>query len=558
MLPEIEQRVEFLNQVQIFTELKENDLAVIADRLRFVHFNFGDVIFREGDEGDNIYFIFKGKLRVTRFDEDAKAEIELAILDVGDTVGEDALYFNRERSATVSAFDDVDLYYFDSVDFDWLRENFPQIEPYLAAFTRTHEISSKLQIDWLGEGEYINLINRRHPIRLVGEILTMAVLVSLDLTIITAVTLLFNQMAWLMAFVWVIGGGLGLLGLIAIIWAWAEWMNDYFIVTNVRVVWRERILFRGTSRQETPLRTIQSMNIETGNFFHRSIKVGDLIVRTFNSELHMSDVHHPERMKELIQGFILRSRRRSQRDQLTAIRQSIRDKLGIEGDDASFEEPSSIPPVVAKKPGRFAIFKTRIVDGDTITYRKHWSIFIKNSLAPNIVFVLSLIGISFLSAYIVLYEIDGGSWIWWITVLATIIFFFWWLYEYEDWRNDLYRVTRDLIIDRDKKPFGKESFRSAPVKNIQSLGHEVPNLIGLILNVGNVYINVGDETFSFEGVHDPSVVHQDISRRMEELVSQQEQDQMQQEHERMATWLEIYHNETEDQRFPWRNQDLDF
>ena len=139
--------------------------------------------------------------------------------------------------------------------------------------------------------------------------------------------------------------------------------------------------------------------------------------------------------------------------------------------------------------------------------------------------------------------------------LVLIVFFFWWFYEYEDWRNDLYRVTRDLIIDRDKKPFGKESFRSAPIKNIQSLGHEIPSLIGLILNVGNVYINVGDETFSFDGVHDPSVVHQDISRHMEELAAQQEKEKAKQEHERMVTWLEIYHDETEEQRFPWRDID---
>ena len=212
--------------------------------------------------------------------------------------------------------------------------------------------------------------------------------------------------------------------------------------------------------------------------------------------------------------------------------------------------------MATKTHGRFALFKTRIIENGTITYRKHWSIFFKQALLPNILFVLSLFGILFLTIYLSVNEIDGSGLIWGALFLILFIFFIWWLYEYADWRNDLYRVTRDLIIDRDKKPFGKESFRSAPIKNIQSLGHEVPNLIGLILNVGNVYINVGDETFSFDGVHDPAVVHQDISRRMEELVSQQEQGQMQQEHERMATWLEIYHDETEDQRFPWRNQDL--
>jgi hypothetical protein len=346
-----------------------------------------------------------------------------------------------------------------------------------------------------------------------------------------------------------------LLGIVAIIWAWAEWRNDYFIVTNVRVIWRERILFRGSSRQETPLRTIQSLNIQTGNFFQRSIHVGDLIVRTFNSELRMTDVYQPERMKELIQGFILRSRRRSQREQLAEIRRTIRDRLGIQRDDIPPEEPDIVPPVLTRKHGRFAIFKTRIVEDNIITYRKHWSIFFKQAMLPNILFVLSLFGLFFLSIYFAFNDIAGERLIWGGLFIILVVFFVWWLYEYEDWRNDLYRVTHDLIIDRDKKPFGQESFRSAPIKNIQSLGHEVPNLIGLILNVGNVYINVGDETFSFDGVHDPSVVHQDISRRMEELVAQQEQEKAKQEHERMVTWLEIYHEETEEQRFPWRDLD---
>ena len=554
MLPEIEQRVKFLKEVQILIDVSDNDLAKIADRLKDVHYSAGEEIFAEGDEGENMYFVVQGKVRVTR--AEAGQDIELAIFDVGDAFGEDALYFNRARSATATAVSDVELFYLDETDFEWIQDTYPQVEPYLSAFTKTHEIINRLKIDWLGTGEHINLISRRHPIRLIGEILTMLFLLSLNFTVLAGVWFLFQGLLWLVSLVWIVGGSIALLGIVAIIWSWAEWRNDYFIVTNVRVIWRERILFRGSSRQETPLRTIQSLNIQTGNFFHRSIHVGDLIVRTFNSELRMTDVYHPEQMKELIQGFILRSRRRLQREQLADIRRTIRDRLGIQGDEIPLEEPASVPPVISKKHSRFALFKTRIVENDTITYRKHWSIFVKEAMLPNVLFVLSLFGIFFMTIYLSVNQINGRGLILGALFLVLIVFFLWWFYEYEDWRNDLYRVTRDLIIDRDKKPFGKESFRSAPIKNIQSLGHEVPNIIGLILNMGNVYINVGDETFTFDGVHDPSVVHQDISRRMEELITQQEKEKAKQEHERMVTWLEIYHDETEDQRFPWRDLDL--
>ncbi len=555
MLPEIEQRVKFLQDIQIFNDLSDGDLAVVADRLMPTRFPAGELIFSEGDEGDNLYFILTGKVRITRISEDTEEEIEIAIFTESDTFGEDALYFNRERSATAAAIGEVQLYYLDEDGFEWLRDTFPQVEPYLAAFTRTHEIVSRQKITWLGQGEHINLISRRHPIRLFGETVSILFAIALVITLLLALTYVFKGLEDFMLVLWGIGGVFSLLGFIAILWAIAEWRNDFFIVTNVRVVWRERILFRGTSRQETPLRTIQSMNIETGSFIGRALKVGDLIVRTFNSELRMTDVRSPEQMRDLIQGFILRTRHRSQREQLVEIRRTIRQRLNIERDDIPSEEPPSPPPVAAKKYSRFAIFKTRIVENGTITYRKHWTIFFRQALLPNILFILSLFAILFLSVYFVVNEINGRALILGASVLVTFFFFLWWLYEYEDWRNDLYRVTQDLIIDRDKKPFGKESFRSAPIRNIQSLGHEVPNIFGLIFNVGNVDINVGDETFTFDGVHDPSVVHQDISRRMEELVAQEEQQRVQQENERMATWLEIYHDETEEQRFPWRNLD---
>jgi hypothetical protein len=556
MIPEIEQRVKFLQDVQIFNELSDQDRAEVADRLKYEEYPDQEVIFSEGQDGDSIYFILTGKVRITRFDKDTEDEIELAIFDSGDTFGEDALYFNRERSATATTIGEVEVFYLDADDFEWLRKTYSQVEPYLAAFTRTHEIANRLKITWLGEGEYINLIARRHPIRLFGETIGIMFSIALVITLFLALNYFLKGLESFVSILWFIGGGYSILGFAAILWAIADWRNDYFIVTNVRVVWRERILFRGTSRQETPLRTIQSMNIKTGNFIARAIRVGDLIVRTFNSELYMTDVQSPERMKDLIQGFILRSRRRSQLEQLAEIRRTIRQRLNIPRGEIVTEEPESVPPVAAKQYSRFALFKTRIVEGGSITYRKHWTIFVRQSLLPNIFFISSIILISFVSVYLAVNEIDGSTLIWGAVFLATVVFFFWWLYEYEDWRNDLYRVSKDLIIDRDKKPFGKESFRSAPIKNIQSLGHEVPNIFGLIFNVGNVYINVGDETFTFHGVHDPAVVHQDISRRMEELVAEEEKQRIQQEHERMATWLEIYHEETEEQRFPWRNLDL--
>ena len=120
----------------------------------------------------------------------------------------------------------------------------------------------------------------------------------------------------------------------------------------------------------------------------------------------------------------------------------------------------------------------------------------------------------------------------------------WWIYVYTDWDNDIYRLTKDKIIDREKKPLGKESVQSAPLVNVLSVEHERPTLLNIILDIGTVKINVGDITLLFYDVHNPARVHQDIFDYQETLEYEGKKREAERENNRMATWLEIYHEQT--------------
>jgi len=538
MLPDFENKAEFLKQVVIFNEFTEKELAQVADRLNAEYAQAGEVIFSQDAERDNLYIIVSGEIRVTRTQKDG-TEIFLANLDSGDIFGEDALLSKRNRSATITARDDTELYYLSEADFDWTRETFPKIDPYLIAFNRTHETVRKLKLDWLNDGETISLVTRRHPISMIVELLVIAFLVSVTVTLTTVFITFLSDVRAITLLSAGTAGFITLVGLIAGVWSFFEWRNDYFFVTNLRVVWRERILFRSTSRQEVPLRRIQSLDVQTPNVFARLIEVGELIIRTFNSQMRLTDVYHPDRMKDMIDAFLNKAQQQSIRAEHASIRRTIRSRFGHQ-EVKPPREPDVVTPNLQDEKQRLTLFKTRIIEDGIITYRKHWWIFFKGAWLPSLSFFISIlmsIGLS-----ITVFNLLGVMGML-VLYFIPFIVFLWWLYQYEDWRNDIYRVTKDKIVDRDKKPFGKESFRSAPIKNIQSVGHEIPNTIGLILNVGNVKINVGEEIFTFDGVHDPALIHQDISRRMEELVVETERDRINQEHERMATWLEIYHDE---------------
>ena len=248
MLSAIEERVEFLKQVQIFNELGEAELAEVAERLKPERYAQGAQIFEEGAPGDKMYIVATGKARVTRVDENTGETLELALFDMWDIFGQDALYSGLPRSATVTAFTSVDLLYLDTEDFAWLLDNFPQIEPYLSAFSRTHDLVSQFDVKWLGEGEYIHLITRRHPIRLLQEIFWILVTIMVIALFLVFASYFLRTLGSLLTVFWVVGLGAAGIGLLAVIYAYYEWRNDFFFVTNIRVVWRERILFRSTSR----------------------------------------------------------------------------------------------------------------------------------------------------------------------------------------------------------------------------------------------------------------------------------------------------------------------
>ena len=66
----------------------------------------GEVVFREGDEGDTCYVIRTGAARVTRNHSDGRA-ITLAELHRGHIFGELAMWGGETRSATVEALEDT-------------------------------------------------------------------------------------------------------------------------------------------------------------------------------------------------------------------------------------------------------------------------------------------------------------------------------------------------------------------------------------------------------------------------------------------------------------------
>ena len=91
-----------LLQTKAFHKIPPANIQAIFMRMQQINYRSGDVILKQGAEGDYFYVLIRGSALVTRETPLSKEGIKLAELHVGDTFGEEALISDAKRNATVT------------------------------------------------------------------------------------------------------------------------------------------------------------------------------------------------------------------------------------------------------------------------------------------------------------------------------------------------------------------------------------------------------------------------------------------------------------------------
>lgn len=128
-----------LSNVPLFEELEGKDLDAIAKVAISRSYRKGSIIILAEEEGDTLFIISQGQVKVSIVSEDGREAI-LALLGEGAVFGELSLLDGKPRSANVVATEATNLYMVRRSDFLQLVYKVPQIAVGLLA-----ELASRLR-----------------------------------------------------------------------------------------------------------------------------------------------------------------------------------------------------------------------------------------------------------------------------------------------------------------------------------------------------------------------------------------------------------------------------
>jgi len=528
-----------LREVALFSGLSIEELEGLSEAFVRVELPKGETLYGAREATDGLFVIDFGQLEL--LDEDGA---QLDVLKHAEVIGTEALNYLPIRQKTAVALTDVQVYFLPNKQIRALYAGVPAFKETASVLINSVRLSSNIPIAWLEPGEKIHLMARKHPVFLLFR--SIPPILAFGALWLLMVFLSSEHAFWSLA--GLVAGFL--FCLLWLIWNINNWANDFYLITSRRMVWVEHVTGFYDSRQEAPLSTLISVGIKTtqlGVFLGYS----DVLVRTYIGDIRFERVAHARTIGKLIETNWARGKRTDLELDAREIRKALRQKFGKEAEDITTKDLQAELGTVQSAPREVNFFEWLFSDfvrirhevGGTITYRKHWLILLQKIILPLFVMALSII---FVVAIIThnLIQVDytiglvAGYFLVFVAAGALV-------YQYVDWRNDLFQLTANQVIDLDRKPFGRESRRSAPLENILSIEYERRGLIPMLFNYGTVYITIGNSQLTFNDVYQPSVVQQDIFTRMGQHAQERDERNTMQERERVAQWFKVFQEEAE-------------
>jgi len=343
-----------------------------------------------------------------------------------------------------------------------------------------------------------------------------------------------------------------------VLFRFLDWTNDYFVITNRRLVHREFDLrtFR-IDIKTARINQVQSVEIAKPTFISNLFNFGTARITTASQHgtILFDNIDDPVEVKQTLDRLSRYVKTLDASREQTLMRQSLQNHFTVPSPYETIgSEAEQIEASPVKRTFRERLrqrYKWRVEEEGVITYRKHVLVLLIDSAIPISLAVAGLIVGFMLWRYFefTLNQLAPGF------LLYFALVFLWLIWRIEDWRNDTFQLTDRLVVDIDRKPFGfGESRKQAMLDNIQNVNAYTPDIVHTIFNFGNVEIETAGEESNlvFENVPFPSAIQSDIFQQLEEFQEQQRRSRTSQRHKEFSLLIDVYKQSEEQELIPRR------
>jgi CRP-like cAMP-binding protein len=527
----------------------------------------GQNITTQGALGHSFVILEDGGAVVHAVDESGRQRPR-NMLQPGDYYGQTSLLEGRARDASVRAVKTMEqagrsgpggaeVIVLDRRDLQYAFAERPDLwHPGLPLFDRSIRIRKEKRLyEWQDEEENVLWHDRAHWLYLLGPELGAAavfaglyVLLLLVRTAAVQAGLLpeVTTAAWILAIAW------GVTGTIIAI----NYFIDYYAVTNIRVTHRDRQLLVYDVRSEAPVDMVQDVSVAQ-LLVGRIFGFGDLTIRTAAKVggVLFPHVPDPNRVQMLILAEHARAVAAKRGQQKEVLRRQLISGLHVAlpilertrplGPHPRAGEPQhpelhlprwewGTPPGYRREPGH-------------VVWRKTWVNLLQRAGIP-----------AMLTAFLVLVLIAGirsglfssgafgmqGSTLLllWLALFVPTAFWLW--YQVIDWRNDIYVVTDDKLIDIEAKPLALSyQRREGSLDRVQTAFAEQKGFWANVLDYGTVQIltAAADPGFTFFMVGHPRRVQAIIFQKLDAFRNRQEAERRREGQRQLIEGLQAYH-----------------
>ena len=539
--------LQHIRNAALFAQLDPAQQAALAAAVQALHCQPGDLLMQQGQPLPGLLLLASGAAQEQWQDETGAVQ-QGAELRAGEYRGAEALFHDlpAQTNLVVSAADTWVLL-LTATALHELAQRDPQLLPRLQVQGTEGSAQAAEMAVFRGQrrGERVLTLRRRHPWAWGHKafwpvLLAPLLLIAASLADHVALTLALAGAGLLVPALW-------------LLYLVAEWHNDHLIITDQRVIRREKtILAFEETLAELPLESVHEVtfDIPRRDAFARVFGYGTVFIRTAGDSGNMTlpMTTDPAGLQQLL----LRNRLDFQR------RLEERAQASIDADmDALLQGGplSSVPP-----PPGFAshmppgLLSTRFSDPQgNIVYRKHLSVWLAHIFLPLVV-LLAAAALLFVQLLPDVAPDLGLAGL--LASASGIIAGLLWLYWSDwDWRNDMLFIGQTTLRIIHRRPWWlqdqNEQFLLIQVDSV-TINRNGP--LNMLMNRGDLLISlIGDDQGSernFSGVGRPLTVQDEISGQRAAVLARREESEALRRREEFATWIDAWQTRQQRQARP--------